>query len=136
MSVPGLIGSQYFALLAATEKRGSTTMIGMRRSTACANSCTCELCMFSPRCEPIRTRQSVFAMSVGSGEPRPAPNVSVNPTSRGPRHCAYDGPAKLIAPQLFSTCWKKRWPMPCVMAATASGPCSRLDLLHLARRCT
>ena len=32
--MPGLTGSQYFALLAATENRGSTTMIGMRRSTA------------------------------------------------------------------------------------------------------
>ena len=92
-SVPGLIGSQYFALLAATEKRGSTTMIGMRRSIAFANSCTWLLCMFSPRCEPISTRQSVFSMSVGSGEPRPAPKVSRKPMSRGPRHCANDGPA-------------------------------------------
>ena len=93
MSVPGFTGSQYLALLAATEKRGSTTITGTLRSTACANSCTCELCMFSPRCEPISTRQSVFLMSVGSGEPTPAPKVSRKPTSRAPRHCAYDEPA-------------------------------------------
>ncbi len=51
-------------------------MIGIRRATALENSCTCRLCMFSPRCEPISTRQSVFSMSVGSGEPRPLPKVS------------------------------------------------------------
>ena len=68
-------------------------MIGTRRSTALANSCTCELCMFSPRCEPISTRQSVPWMSVGSGEPTPLPKVSEKPASRAPRHCANEGAA-------------------------------------------
>ena len=45
--------------------------------TASANSWTWVLCMFSPRCEPISTRQSVFSMSVGSGEPRSVPIVSM-----------------------------------------------------------
>jgi hypothetical protein len=30
-------------------------------------------------------------MSVTSGEPTIEPYVSEKPTSRGPRHCAYDG---------------------------------------------
>ncbi len=49
--------------------------------------------MFSPRCEPISTRQPVSRMSVGSGEPTPLPKVNWKPTSRAPRHCAYEGPA-------------------------------------------
>jgi len=54
--------------------------------------------MFSPMCEPISTRHSVFSMSVGSGEPRSVPIVSQKPTSRGPLHCANDGPAKFVQP--------------------------------------
>ena len=98
MSVPGLIGSQCFDLLAATEKRGSTVITVAPRPTASANSCTWVLCMFSPRCWPISTRQFVLAMSSGSGDPRPRPYVSVKPTSRGPRHCEYEGAAMLITP--------------------------------------
>ena len=98
MSVPGLIGSQYFALLAATEWRGSTTMIVARFSIACANSCTCMLCMFSPRWEPISTRHLVLAMSVISGDPISSPKVSLYPMSRVPRHCAKDGITMLMQP--------------------------------------
>ncbi len=96
--MPGFTGSQCFALLAATEKRGSTAMIVAPFAMACANSCTCVLCMFSPRCVPMRTRHFVRAMSVGSGEPRPVPQVSRLPMSRGPRHCANEGAALLKLP--------------------------------------
>ena len=76
-SVPGRSGSQYFALLAAVEKRGSATMIVAPLRIASANSCTCVLCMFSPMCEPSSTRQRVCAMSSVSGEPGVSPTVSV-----------------------------------------------------------
>ena len=46
---------------------------------ASANSCTCVLCMFSPRCEPISTRQRLLRMSVRSGDPTSSPKVSVEP---------------------------------------------------------
>ena len=65
---------------------------------ASANSCTCVLCMFSPRCEPISTRQRAFLMSVRSGDPTSSPNVRWNPTSRGPRHWANDGAAMFDDP--------------------------------------
>ncbi len=87
MSVPGLIGSQYFALPAAVEKRGSTAMTVAPFAIAAAKSCTCVLCMFSPRCEPMSVMTRAFATSSVSGEPTGEPNVSWKPTSRGPRHC-------------------------------------------------
>ena len=69
MSVPGLIGSQYFALPAAVEKRGSTAMTVAPFAIAAAKSCTCVLCMFSPRCEPMSVMTRAFATSSVSGEP-------------------------------------------------------------------
>ena len=89
---------------------------------ASANSCTCVLCMFSPRCEPISTRQRAFRMSVRSGEPTSSPNVRWNPTSRGPRHCANDGAAMFGVPYALSVCLRKLPPRPCENSATASGP--------------
>ena len=98
MSVPGLIGSQYRALPAAVEKRGSTTTTCAPRESASAKSCTCVLCMFSPRCEPMRVITREFERSRFSGDPTGEPNVSWNPTSRAPRHCAYEGAAMLFDP--------------------------------------
>ena len=88
MSVPGLMGSQYFALPAATEKRGSTTTSPAPLPIASASSCTWVLCMFSPRCEPMSVMTRALAMSMGSGEPRGVPKVTVKAASRGPRHWA------------------------------------------------
>lgn len=73
MSVPGFTGSQYFALPAATENRGSTTTSPAPRPMASASSCTCVLCMFSPRCDPMSVMQRAFSMSMGSGEPSGVP---------------------------------------------------------------
>ena len=101
-------------------------MIAASAATASANSCTCVLCMFSPRCEPISTRQRAFAMSVRSGEPMPSPKVSSKPTSRGPRHCANDGAAMFGLPYALSVCLRNVPPMPWLKSAIASGPCSAL----------
>ncbi len=110
------------ALLAATEKRGSATITEAPLPSASANSCTCVLCMFSPRWLPIRTRQRALRMSVRSGEPTPSPNVSSNPTSRGPRHWAKDGAVTLGLPKALTVCLRKVPPIPWLNRATASGP--------------
>ena len=47
--MPGLMGSQYFDLLARIEKRGSTVMKVAPWALAADISCTAVLCMFSPR---------------------------------------------------------------------------------------
>ncbi len=65
-------------------------------------------------------------MSVRSGEPIAAPNVSSKPTSRGPRHCAKDGAAEFGEPKALSVCFRKPAPMPWLKRASASGPCSAL----------
>ncbi len=74
-------------------------MIDAPFPTASANSCTCELCMFSPRWLPMSTRHWAFLMSVRSGDPTSSPNVRRKPTSRGPRHCANDGAAIFGRPE-------------------------------------
>ena len=96
------------------------------RPIASANSCTWVLCMFSPRCEPRRTRQRAFSMSVRSGEPIASPKVSSKPTSRGPRHWANDGAAEFGEPKALRVCFRNVPPMPWLKRATASGPCSAL----------
>ena len=75
MSVPGLMGSQYLALPATVEKRGSTTTSSAPRSRAWARSCTWVLCMFSPRWLPMRVMQRALRASTASGEPMPWPKV-------------------------------------------------------------
>ena len=123
MSVAGFMGSQYFDLLAAVENRGSTVMIVAPLSMASDISCTCPLCMFSPRCEPISTRQRVSRMSVGSGEARISPKVVRKATSRGPRHWAKEGAVMLGDPIARSRSPKYFPPEPCVNRAMHSGPC-------------
>ena len=82
--------------------------------------------MFSPRWEPISTRQRAFWMSVRSGEPTSSPKVRLKPTSRGPRHWANDGAVTLGVPKALRVCFRKVPPMPWLKRATASGPCSAL----------
>jgi hypothetical protein len=77
ISVPGLICSQMSARNAAVDRRGSTTIRLAPSVSAVTSSWTWRLCMFSPRWDPINTRQSVFSMSTGSGDFSVCPNVSL-----------------------------------------------------------
>jgi DNA-binding MarR family transcriptional regulator len=101
-SVAGLMGNQYFDLLAAVLKRGSTVMIVAPLSMACDISCTWPLCMFSPICDPISTKHFVSLISVLSGDITSSPKVAVNATSRGPRHCAKEGAEIFGEPKAFN----------------------------------
>ena len=123
MSVPGLMGSQYFDLPAGTEKRGSTVISVAFLLSASVKVWTCPLCRFSPMCDPSSTMQRALAMSVRSGELADSPTVSRKPTSRGPRHWANAGSARLSDPQALSRCRKCRLPDPWLSMTSFSGPC-------------
>ncbi len=86
VSVPGLMGSQYFDLLAMIEKRGSTVMNVAPLAFAAETSCTCVLCMFSPRWVPMKAIAFEFARSSVSMAPGSAPYVRPKAAMRGPRH--------------------------------------------------
>src|SRR5512133_2333593 len=105
-SVDGLMGNQYFDLLAAVDRRGSTVMITAPLSMASDISCIWPLCIFSPMCDPIRTRHLVSRISVTSGLLTDSPKVRSKPVSRGPRHCANEGAVTLLEPNALSNCVK------------------------------
>ncbi len=120
----GLIGNQYFDLLAAVLSRGSTVIIVAPRSIAADISCTCPLCIFSPICEPISTKHSVSLISKGSGDPTASPKVAIQAVSRGPRHCANEGAVIFGEPKALRKLPKNLPPDPWLNNATHSGPCS------------
>jgi hypothetical protein len=51
-------------------------------------SCTWVLCMFSPRCDPIKVMHLAFCISVFSTSGGLEPYVRENPVSIGPLHKA------------------------------------------------
>ncbi len=73
VSVPGRIGSQWSALDAAVEKRGSTTITLAPRLRAAEKSCMTVLRVSSPTCEPISANASISSQSTGSWPPMTRP---------------------------------------------------------------
>ena len=70
MSVPGLDRQPVPRLAGGRrEARVDDDELGAPARSRRAKSCTCVLCMFSPRWEPMSVMQRAFAMSMASGEP-------------------------------------------------------------------